>query len=62
MPVTDSRITSPNHMNSMAHSMTMPAKNTHLPQAVSLSQLATPSMVMNSATEPKNGQWLLCGT
>ena len=62
LPLIDSRITSPNHMNSVAQSMNRPVKNTHMPHETSLSQLATPSMVTNMAMEPTNGHLLWCGT
>ena len=40
----------------------MPTKNAVLPQLTSLSQLAKPIMVVNSATEANTGQRLPCGT
>jgi len=49
-------------MNKVVASSAMPMKKVHLPQAASLSQLATPTISSSMAIEPTKGHLLCCGT
>jgi hypothetical protein len=55
-------MTSANHLNRIAISITKPTRNVGRPQPASFSQPAAPIMAMNSDTDANTGQRLPWGT